>query len=139
MEKHRANIEGIHAKVDETIARIIELLKERQREIHGEIDAEAEKEEEVISADVKGADLILTRLAGGINFADRLVQSGGDADIVVLARQTIDQCEKLQSIKIENKKTEISEWDFDEASSHSAKVDALRVKVTLPLNHSYGR
>jgi hypothetical protein len=137
MEKHKENVEGIHTKVDETISRVIQLLKERQKEIHGEIDAEAKKEEDAISADIKDAELILTRFAGGIGFADRLIQSACGTDLVSVARQAINQCEKLQKVKIENKKTEISEWDFDKADSHSAKVDALKVKVTLPLNYNH--
>ena len=137
MEKHKTNVEAIHAKVDETITRVIQLLKERQKEIHGEIDTEAKKEEDAISADIKDAELILTRLADSIDFADRLVQSAGDSDLVSVARQTIDQCEKLKKIKIENKKTEVSEWNFDEADRHRAKVDCLKVKMTLPLNYNY--
>ena len=137
MEKHKENVEGIHRKVDETIGRVVQLLKERQREIHGEINAEAKKEEDAISDDIKDAELTLTRLAGSIDFADRLIQSACGTDLVSVARQTINQCEKLTMVKIENKKTEISEWDFDKADSHSAKVDALKVKVTLPLNYDH--
>ena len=135
MEKHKTNVEVIHTKVDTTITRIIHLLKERQVEIHGEIDTEAKKEEDAISVDIKNAELILTRLTGSINFADRLVQSAGDSDLVSVARQTIDQCEKLKKLKIENKKTEVLEWDFDKADDHSADVKGLKVKVKLPLSH----
>ena len=135
MEKHKTNVEGIHTKVDNTIAGVIQLLKERQEEIHGEIDTEAKKEEDAISTDIKDVELILTRLIGGINFADRLVQSAGDSDLVSVARQTIDHCEKLQKLKIENKRTEVLEWDFDKADHHRAEVGGLKIKVTLPLSH----
>ena len=137
MEKHKENVEGIHRKVDETIGGVVQLLKERQKEIHHEIDAEAKKEEDAISADINNAELTLTRLAGGIDFANRLIQSACGTDLVSVARQTIDQCEKLTTVRIENKITEISEWDFDKADSHSAKVDALKVKVTQPLNYNH--
>ena len=88
-----------------------------------------------ISTDIKDVELILTRLVGSINFADRLVQSAGDSDLVSVAKQTIDHCEKLQKLKIENKRTEVLEWDFDKADHHSAEVGGLKVKVTLPLSH----
>ncbi len=137
MEKHKESVEGIHSKVDETIGKVIQLLKERQKEIHGEIDAEAKKEEDAISADINDAELIPSRLTGGIGFTDRLIQSACGTDLVSVARQAINQCERLQKVKIENKKTEILEWDFDKADSHSAKIDALKVKVTLPLNYNH--
>ena len=137
MEKHKTNVKAIHTKVDKTIGEIIQVLKKRQGEIHGEIDIKAKEEEDAISADVKDAELIQIRLTSSINFGDRLLQSAGDSDLVSMARQTIDQCKKLQGIKIENKMTDVSEWDFDQADRHGDKIEALKVKVKLPVNYVY--
>ena len=135
MEKHKTNIEAIHTKVDKTIGEIIQALKARQQEIHSEVNTEAKKEEDALSADVRDAELILTRLDSGINFTDRLLQTAGDSELVSMARQTLEQCKKLEGIKIENRMTHVLEWDFDKAGRHSDKVEELKVKVKLPMNY----
>ena len=134
MEKHKENVAAIHAKVDSTIDGLVELLKMRQDEIHNEIDADTEQEAESISAEVEDVEQTLTRLTGSISFVDGVLQTASDYDLVALGRQTVEQCEKLANIKIDMKQREPSEWDFDEAESHSNKVACLKVKVKLPLD-----
>lgn len=127
MEKQRAEARAIHEKVDNTIEGLVQLLKERQGEIHKEIDARSKKEEEAISADIGEAEQILAHLDCCIGFIDRLLQTASDSDLVSMATQTIEQCEKLDGIKIENKKTSVSEWDFDEVWQHSDGIAELKV------------
>ena len=134
MEKRRAEATIIHEKVDNTIEGLIQLLQERQVEIHTEIDAQAKKEEDAISADIGEAEQLLARLDCCIGFVDRLLQTASDSDLVSMAMQTIEQCEKLNGIKIENKRTGVLEWDFDEVWQHSDKIAELKVilKDTKP-------
>lgn len=114
MEKQKAEATAIHGKVDNTIDGLVQLLKERQAEIHKEIDAQAKKEEDAISADIVESEQLLAHLNSCIVFVDRLLQTASDSDLVSMAMQTIEHCEKLNGIKIENKKTGVTEWDFDE-------------------------
>ena len=129
LEKQRAEAAVIHEKVDNTIEGLVQLLKERQVEIHKEINTQAKKEEDAISADIGEAEKLLARLDCCIGFVDRLLQTASDSDLVSMAMQTIEQCEKLNGIKIENKKTGVSEWDFDEVWQHSDKIAELKVIV----------
>jgi hypothetical protein len=134
MEKQRAEARAIHEKVDNTIEGLVQLLKERQVEIHKEIDAQAKKEEDAISADIKEAEQLLARLDCCTGFVGRLLQTASDSDLVSMATQTIEQCEKLDGIKIENKKMSVSEWDFDEVWQHSDSIAELKIisKVQKP-------
>ena len=134
MERQREEARAIHEKVDNTIERLVQLLKERQVEIHKEIDTQAKKEEDAISADIKEAEQLLARLDCCTGFVGRLLQTASDSDLVSMATQTIEQCEKLDGIKIENKKTSVSEWDFDEVGQHSDAIAELKVieKVQKP-------
>ena len=127
MEKQKAEAAVIHGKVDNTIEGLVQLLKERQEEIHKEIDAQAKKEEDAISADIGEAEQLLARLNTCIGFVDRLLQTTSDSDLVSMALQTIEHCEKLNGIKIENKETGVLEWDFDEVWQHSDKIADLQV------------
>ena len=131
MEKQKAEAAVIHRKVDNTIEGLVQLLKERQEEIHKEIDAQAKKEEDAISADIGEAEQLLARLNSCIGFVDRLLQTASDSDLVSIAMQSIEHCEKFNGIKIENKKTGVSEWDFDEVWQHSDKIAELQV-ITKP-------
>lgn len=134
MEKQRAEATAIHEKVDSTIEGLVQLLKERQTDIHKEIDAQAKKEEDAISADIGDAEQLLARLDCCVGFVDRLLQTASDSDLVSMAMQAIEQCEKLDGVKVENKKTSVSEWDFDEVWQHSDKIAEMKVvtKVQKP-------
>ena len=134
VEKHKANVAAIHAKVDNTINELVELLKKRQDEIHNEIDAHAEQEMESISAEVEYDERTLTRLTSSVSFVDSVLQTASDYDLVTLGLQTVEQCEELENIKIDMKEKEQPEWDFDGVEDHSDKVACMKVKVKLPLD-----
>ena len=127
MERQKANVAAIHTKVDETIGELIQLLEDRQGEIHGEIDTHAKKEKDAISADIEEAEQVLSRLNSCIGFVNHLLQTAGDLDLVTMAMQTIEHCEKFDHIKTENKQDNISEWEFDEVWQHSDEIAELKV------------
>ena len=125
MAKHKANVAAIHAKVDSTIDGIVELLRKRQSEIHGEIDAQAKEEDEAISA--------LRHLASTTSFVDRLLQTASDADLVAAGHQTLEQCNKVESTIVDKRPLEVTEWSFDDIDAHSKKIADLKVQVKLPV------
>ena len=134
IERQREEARAIHEKVDNTIEGLVQLLKERQVEIHKEIDAQAKKEEDAISVDIKEAEQLLACLDCCTGFVGHLLQTASDLDLVSMATQTIERCEKLDGIKVENKRMSVSEWDFDEVWQHSDAIAELKViaKVQKP-------
>ena len=124
MAKHKANVAAIHTEVDSTIDGIVELLRNRQSEIHREIDAQAKLEEEAISAEVKTTDCFTSTT----NFVDRLLQTASDADLVAAGHHTLEQCSKIESMKIDRQKMEVSQWSFD-VDIHSDEIAKWTIQV----------
>ena len=137
MTKHKANVAAVHAKVDNTIEGIVELLKKRQAEIHGEIDTQAKQEEEAITADVETTELTLNRLTSNLSFVDRLLQTASDCELLAAGPLAVEHCKKLKDTQIDNeKKMEVTDWDFDDVKDHNDSIAGLKVKVKLPVKEN---